>query len=164
MWEFDLSWTGGCDEETKRKYANIHAFDAQRHQSRPSLARQRETCNTNKHIYIDKYDVIFFYKYVSLTASWFHWKMPLNPLPLRKENRELLAVSRLSLLADEAEAELDDVDDDVTPAEVDEGWPLFVWWTCAGERECSLRERSATQTVARRNKKFVNKYLKSRES
>ena len=47
--------------------------------------------------------------------------MPLNPLPLRKENRELLAVSRLSLLADEAEAELDDVDDDVTPAEVDEG-------------------------------------------
>ncbi len=61
--------------------------------------------------------------------------MPLNPLPLRKENRELLADSRPpSLLAE-------DVDDDTAAEDEDDASPLLFWWMLAGER--SLRERSS---------------------
>ncbi len=58
-------------------------------------------------------------KLILFSSLRFHWKMPLNPFPLRKENRELLADSRPpSLLADDAE--------DVTGAEdEDDASPLL---------------------------------------
>ena len=66
--------------------------------------------------------------------DFFYWKIPLKPLPLRKENRELLpaASGRLLLLPS-----LLALDDELLDC------PFLLWWITPGERK--RRERSATR-------------------
>lgn len=65
--------------------------------------------------------------------SLFYWKIPLNPFPLRKENRELLPAASGRLLLPPSLPALDD--------ELD--CPFLLWCITPGERK--RRERSAAR-------------------